>query len=359
MKKNLRFIIPLAAFAILFLIFGIMYLISINSDNSSEDITETTDTSTQSTSAPTEVNDKYIIGIMQFDNTQEYSDVYDGFIDALRQRGLTEEINVEYIYENADGDSEKCVEIAQSMVEKNVDLIFAISEDNAVAAYEATKDIPIVFGAVTDPENAGLIETNEAPGSNVTGVSDNSPSIEQMDLVKSLFPNASTVSTVYNELDESSVTQISLAESQAETNGISFEKHGISEYSDIESLIKDIVEETDVIYIPYDELLLDKISVIINIAYENDIPVIGGNETMVINGCSAAYGIDYPDVGKQSALMVLEILQNGGNPAEMPVRYLNKLILYINSEAKEKFNFEISKNMEDKTVFISTEKTEE
>ena len=164
---------------------------------------------------------------------------------------------------------------------------------------------------------------------------------------------------IYNELDESSVTQVSLAESQAETNGMEFEKHGISEYTDIESLINDIIEETDVIYLPYDELLSDRISGITNIAYEHGIPVIGGNEIMVLNGCTAAYGIDYTDVGKQSALMVVEILQNGGDPAKMPVRYLNELILYVNSDAQDKLDFEISKEMEEKAVIVSSEEDKE
>ena len=358
MKKNLRFIIPIAALAMLSLIFGIMYLINSNSTGNGNNA-ETTDTSTQPTLTSTEAAEKYKIGIMQFDSTKEYSDVYNEFINALEQRGFIEDVNVEFIYENAKGDSDKCSEIAQSLIDNDVDLIFAISEDNAVAAYEATKEIPIVFGAVTDPESAELIETNEAPGTNVTGVSDDSPSIEQMDLIKSLFPDASAVCAIYNELDESSVTQVSLAESQAETNGMEFEKHGISEYTDIESLINDIIEETDVIYLPYDELLSDRISGITNIAYEHGIPVIGGNEIMVLNGCTAAYGIDYTDVGKQSALMVVEILQNGGDPAKMPVRYLNELILYVNSDAQDKLDFEISKEMEEKAVIVSSEEDKE
>lgn len=352
MKKNLRFIIPVAALIVLAIIFGIMYIVNNNSDQDNTDTTEPVSTEPQTTMTATEELSQYKIGIMQFDDSQEYSDVYDEFVLAMEHRGFTEGVNVEYVYMNAEGDSEKCSDMAQSIVDSGVDLIFAISEENAVAAYNTTKDIPIVFGAVNDPEEAELIDTNEAPGTNVTGVSDYSPSIEQIDLIKTVFPEAKTVGAVYDELNASSVTQVSLAETQAQTNEMTFEKYPVNDTTDFDSYITDMVEKVDVIYLPYDELLIDNIDKITAVAYEHGIPVVGGNEEMVQKGCTIAYGIDYVDVGKQSALMVVEILQNDGTPAEMPVRYLNELILYVNTEAKEKLGFELDETLQNKAVLL-------
>lgn len=357
MKKNLRFIIPVSALIVLALIFGIMYIVSSNSGKSST--SGTTDASSaepQTTMNSTEELGQYKIGIMQFDDSQEYNDVYDEFVLAMEHRGFAEGVNVEYIFLNAEGDSGKCSDMAKSMVDSGVDLIFAISEENAVAAYSATKDIPIIFGAVNDPEEADLIETNEIPGGNVTGVSDYSPSIEQMDLIKSVFPETKTVGAVYDELNESSVTQVSLAEPQAAENEISFEKYPVNESTDFKAFIADMAGKVDVIYLPYDELLIDNLDEITETAYENGIPVVGGNEEMVIKGCTIAYGIDYADVGKQSAIMAVEILKNNGSPANMPVSYLNQLILYVNEDAKAKLGFELDETHNDKAVMLKTEK---
>lgn len=352
MKKNLRFIIPAAAILLLTLIFGIMYIVSSNGNGEKNDGSSNTETASSTTdSINTSVD--YKVGIMQFDSTSEYTDVYEEFVLAMEQRGFSQGINVSYILENAEGDSGKCQTMAETLVNSDVDLIFAISEENAVAAYAATKDIPIVFGAVTDPEEAGLIDTNEVPGTNVTGVSDYSPSMEQMDLIKNVFPEAKTVAVIYDELSESSVMQVSLAETQAQENGIVLEKYPISEATDLISLTKEITEKAQVIYLPYDELLIKNIEKITSVAYEKGIPVVGGNEEMVIKGCTIAYGIDYSDVGKQSALMAVEILSNDGNPAEMPVRYLNELILYVNSQAKEKLSFTLEQSLEDKSVYLT------
>lgn len=359
MKKNQRFIIPVVAIVVLALAFGVMYIINHSSGNDERDNTENVSSENQTTEATMTESQQYKIGVMQFDDSQEYTDVYDEFVLAMEHRGFSKDVNVEYIYLTAEGDGEKCSEMAKKLVDSGVDLIFAISEENAVAAYNATKDIPIVFGAVNDPEEADLIDTNEVPGANVTGVSDYSPSIEQMDLIKSVFPDAKTVGAVYDELNESSVTQIALAETQANTNEMTFEKYPVNDTTDFESYITEMVGKVDVIYLPYDELLIDNIDKITSIAYEKGIPVVGGNEEMVQKGCALAYGIDYADVGKQSALMAVEILQNDGTPADMPVRYLNELILYVNTEAQEKLGFELDETLESKTVNLPTKNEEE
>lgn len=360
MKKNLRFIIPAAALILLAVIFGIMYIVNGGLGNGGSDNTaeSAASSSAQPSETASEETKQYKIGIMQFDDSQEYKDVYSEFILAMEHRGFSEDLNVEYIYLNAEGDSEKCQDMAEKLADSEVDLIFAISEDNAGSAYKATKDIPIVFGAVNDPEEAELIDTNEVPGTNVTGVSDYSPSIEQMDLIKAVFPEVKTVGAIYDELNESSVTQISLAEPQAVENEMNFERYPVNDSTDFQTFIKEMMGKVDVIYLPYDELLIDNIDEIISAAYENGIAVVGGNEEMVQKGCALAYGIDYEDVGKQAALMAVEILQNGGKPANMPVRYLNELILYVNTDAKEKLGFELDESLEIKAVYLPVQDEE-
>lgn len=358
MKKNLRFLIPAAAILLLAVIFGIMYIVSNTGNNTGDSVNQTTGTF-PSTMAPTEEPQNYKVGVMQFDDSSEYADVYEEFITAMEHRGFISGTNVEYLLENAEGNGENCQTMAENLVAQEVDLIFAISEENAVAAYGVTKDIPIVFGAVKDPEDAGLIDTNEAPGGNITGVSDYSPSIEQMDLIKTAFPETERIAVIYDELNASSVTQVTLAEAQAQANGMTFEKYPIDETTDIAALAEEISESAQVIYLPYDELLIEKLEIITSAAYEKGIPVVGGNEEMVLKGCTMAYGIDYKDVGKQSALMAIEILQNNGSPANMPVRYLNELILYLNTDAKEKLSLQLDEALENKAVNLETPAEEE
>ena len=91
-------------------------------------------------------------------------------------------------FKNAQGDPSNCESIATKFVNDKVDLILAIATNAAQAAANATKDIPIVLTAVTDPKYSGLVDTNEKPGGNVTGTSDLTPVEAQIELLKDILP---------------------------------------------------------------------------------------------------------------------------------------------------------------------------
>lgn len=345
MKKSIKFItIGLAVVLIL----GVYLAISTISDNTSED----KDTNPQETTAAAEVLPRYRVGIIQYDDSRMYQEALTGFEQELSATGLESGENIVVTVENADGSKENCESIAKTFVDNNFDLIYAIGEDCAVTAYEKTKDIPIIFSAVTDPEASGLVSSNEIPDTNVTGVSNYTPCFEQIDLILELYPNAKTVGTIYNETDADSLLQVNIAKKEAEKIGLELNTFSFKDGDDVSQKADEMAQQVEVIYLPTGYSVKNNLEEILDIANLYSIPVIAGDEDMVINGCLATYDIDYYSLGKSAADMAISVLYNGAETKTMPVKYVSQCNLFVNEETAQRLSLSFSQEIQQKMIKI-------
>ena len=148
----------------------------------------------------------YRIGVLQYVQHDALDKCNEGFIEALDASGISYEVD----QQNAAGDTPTCTTIAQKFVNDGDDLIFAIATPAAQACAAETEEIPIVLTGVTDPAGSGLVDTNEAPGGNVTGSSDLTPVAEQIDLLQQILPEAKTVGILYCSAESNSEIQAQL-----------------------------------------------------------------------------------------------------------------------------------------------------
>ena len=130
------------------------------------------------------------IGISQFVEHPALDGARQGFIDGLKEAGFEEGKNVDILLENAQADFPTTQTIANKLITENVDLILAIATPSAQSAANATKDIPILITAVTDPVEAGLVKSLEKSETNVTGTTDMNPVHEQLELLKEILPQS-------------------------------------------------------------------------------------------------------------------------------------------------------------------------
>ena len=131
-----------------------------------------------------------------------------GFVDALAEAGYVDGKNISIDMHNAQGDQGNCVTIANKLVNDKDDLIFAIATPAAQAVANLTKNIPILISAVTDPESAKLVKSNEKPETNVTGTSDLTPVAQQIKLLKKIVPSAKKVGLMYCSSEQNSIFQL-------------------------------------------------------------------------------------------------------------------------------------------------------
>lgn len=282
----------------------------------------------------------YRIGVIQLVQHAALDNANKGFVDALDDAGLSYEID----QQNAAGEQSTCQTIAETLVNNNNDLIFAIATPAAQAVAGVTDTIPILVSAVTDPAASGLVESNETPNCNVSGTSDLTPVKEQIDLMQRILPDVKTVGLIYNAGEANSVIQIDMAKEALETAGIAYKDYTISSSNEIQTVVESMVGNVDCIYAPTDNMVAAGMTTVTMVATENKIPVICGEEGMVDAGGLATYGVDYYQLGYMAGQQAVEILTKDADISTMPIGYLDasKCTLKVNQEAADALGIDVS-----------------
>jgi putative ABC transport system substrate-binding protein len=285
------------------------------------------------------------IGVVQLAEHPALDASYDGFVDGLAEAGYVEGDNLRIDLNNAQGDQANCTTIAQKLVNDKNDLLFAIATTAAQACAANTDDIPILVTAVTDPANAGLVQSNEAPGTNVSGTSDMTPIAEQISLLVQLLPEAKRVGVLYCSAEDNSIVQAAIAETEIKAAGLEYIQATVSNTNEIMSVTESLVGKVDVIYTFTDNMIAEGMATVASVAAENGIPCIVGEEGMLSNGGLATYGLDYYNLGKQTAAMAVKVLQGEAAPAPMPIEYLEDGSLMINESVADELGITVPEDL--------------
>lgn len=304
-------------------------------------------------SSSSQDQEKVSIGVIQYAEHPALDQAYEGFVEGLKENGYDADL-VEIDYKNAQGDQSNNKTIANTFVNNNVDLIYAIATPSAQAAANETKDIPIVISAVTDPETSGLVKSNENPETNVTGTSDLNPIDAQMELLTQLVPDAKKIAIMYCNAEDNSRYQADLAKKKADELGLEVVEATVTDSNQIQQVTESLVGKVDAIYIPTDNLLAEGMASVAQVANANDLPTIVGEEGMVQNGGLATYGIDYYELGKLAGAQAAQILKDEKDPAEMAIEYLpgDKCVLTINKKVQEELNITVPEDLLNEAEFV-------
>lgn len=282
----------------------------------------------------------YKIGVIQLVEHAALDAANEGFVAALNDASISYEID----QQNAQNDQSACQTIAEKLVNDGNDLILAIATPAAQAVAGATEEIPVLVTAVTDPADAGLVDSNEAPGKNVSGTSDLTPVKEQVELLTKLLPEAKTVGILYCSAESNSVFQAEMAEAACADAGLTSEVFTVSTSNEIQQVVESMVGKVDVIYTPTDNTIAAGMATVAMVANDNGIPTICGEEGMVDAGGLATYGIDYYQIGYMAGEQAVDILVNGADISTMPIGYLSadKCTLKTNQETADTLGVDLS-----------------
>ncbi|HGH8152595.1 TPA: ABC transporter substrate-binding protein, partial [Vibrio cholerae] len=257
-----------------------------------------------------------------------------GLLDGLKAKGYEEGKNLEFDYKTAQGNPAIAVQIARQFVGENPDVLVGIATPTAQALVSATKTIPIVFTAVTDPVGAKLVKQLEQPGKNVTGLSDLSPVEQHVELIKEILPNVKSIGVVYNPGEANAVSLMELLKLSAAKHGIKLVEATALKSADVQSATQAIAEKSDVIYALIDNTVASAIEGMIVAANQAKTPVFGAATSYVERGAIASLGFDYYQIGVQTADYVAAILE-GKEPGSLDVQVAKGSDLVINKTAAE------------------------
>ena len=333
------------ALALSFTVFGCAAQTN-NPSTADADATPAAATAAPETSAPaTDAPEAMInIGILQYVTHNALDDAREGFIKALADNGFTEGVNVSFDVQNAQADSNNLSTMSNRFVNNKVDLVLAIATPAAQSIASLTSDIPILFTAVTDPVDARLVASVEAPGGNVTGTNDMTPIAEQFDLLVKLAPDAKTVGIMYTSSEDNSVLQAEVAKAEAEKRGLAVVEQTVTNANDVQQAAQSLVGKCDAIYIPTDNTLASAIPTLGAVAEEAKIPVICGEANMVTGGGFATLGINYFNLGYQTGEMAVRVL-NGESTATMPVESLKVFDFTINGNVADSIGITVPEDL--------------
>lgn len=292
------------------------------------------------------------IGILQLVEHAALDASYQGFVDALKEEGFVDGVNINIDYQNAQADQSNLMTISERFVKNKVDLILAIATPAAQAVASATTDIPILFTAVTDPVAARLVESNETPGLNVTGTTDAGPIDKQLELLLEMFPDFKTLGVIYNSSEVNSEVQAKQAEELATAMGWEVEFGTITSVNDIEQVANSLAGKIDGFYAPTDNTIASAMPNLVKVAEEKKLPIIGGEPGMVEGGALATVGIDYYKLGFQTGKMAVRILKGEAVTADMPVEALTDVDVVLNQDTAKAIGFEFSQSILDRATEV-------
>lgn len=288
------------------------------------------------------------IGVLQLIEHNALDSAYKGFVDGLKEVGYEDGKNIIIDYQNAQGEQANCITIGQKFINDKSDLILAIATPAAQAIANMTKDIPILITAVTDPADSKLVADNNVPGGNVTGTSDLTPVEAQIELLKEIIPNVKTVGLLYCSSEQNSVFQINIAKKKLDAMGIKYIDIAISNLNEIQQVIQNVIGKVEAIYTPTDNMIANGMATVALMTEPAKLPVICGEGGMTMLGGTATYGINYYELGKLTSTQAVSILKGDKKTAEMPIEYLQKFDLVVNTNMIESIGLTIPESLYNK-----------
>lgn len=261
--------------------------------------------------------------------------VRDGVKEALAEAGYTEEKGLKWQYQTAQGNTAIAAQIARKFVGDRPDVIVAIATPSAQAVVSATKDIPVVYSAVTDPVAAQLVPTMEPSGINVTGVSDRLLLERQIELIKKVVPEAKRIGMVYNPGEANSVVVVKAMRELLPQQGMTLVEATAPRTVDVGAAARSLVGKVDAIYTNTDNNVVSAYEALVKVGIDAKVPLIASDTDSVVRGAIAAVGVNYSDLGKQTGRMVVRILK-GEKPGAIASETSDNLELFVNPGAAEK-----------------------
>ena len=289
--------------------------------------------------------DKIKIGILQLVEHDALDASYRGFVDGLKEAGYEDGKNIIIDYQNAQGEQANCITIGQKFINDKSDLILAIATPAAQAVANMTKDIPILITAVTDPADSKLVNDNNAPGGNVTGTSDLTPVESQIELLTEITPNVKTVGLLYCSSEQNSVFQINMAKRKLDSMGIKHIDLTVSNPNEIQQVLQSAIGKVEAVYTPTDNMIAAGMATVALVSEPAKLPVVCGEGGMTRLGGTATYGISYYELGKLTSSQAVSILKGEKNPSEMPIEYLQKFDLIVNTNMVESIGLTIPESL--------------
>ena len=316
---------------------------SASSDSSSSAASESSVSSEKSTASEESSGASYTIGICNYVDDASLNQIVENINARLAEIESEQGITINVKYDNCNADANVMNQIIANFAADNVDLMVGVATPVAMAMQSATEDskTPVVFAAVSDPVGAGLVASLEEPGSNVTGSSDNLDTNSVMNLIFAQNPDAKKIGLLYDVGQDSSTAASEHAKAYLDDKGVEYVERTATTAEEVALAAQALVSDgVDAVFTPTDNTIMKAELAIYETFADAGIPHYTGADSFALNGAFLGYGVDYANLGRETADMIASILTEGKDPATTPVITFDNGTATVNTEICEKLGLD-------------------
>lgn len=288
---------------------------------------------------------EYTIGICNYVDDASLNQIVENIQNRLAAIGEEKGVSFKVDYDNCNADANLMSQIIANFTADKADLMVGVATPVAMAMQAATEDsgVPVVFAAVSDPVSTGLVDSLEAPGSNITGTSDYLDTTAVMNLIFAANPDAKKIGLLYDVGQDSSATPIVKAKEYLDAHNIEYVEHTGTTVDEVALATQAMVADgVDAVFTPTDNTIMKAELTIYETLADAGIPHYTGADSFALNGAFLGYGVDYANLGVETANMIAEILLDGKNPGELAVRTFDNGTATVNTEVCEKLGYDFA-----------------
>ena len=284
-----------------------------------------------------EEDGKYHIGILTYRRHGASEETVEGFEEEMRSLLGSEKVVFEEV--DADGDAQKCAEIATGFANSGYQLIFACGTEAVQNAGAAVNNIPIIGGCVSDYLLSSVVSSLDAPGGNITGVSSLGPIQEQMDLIERITPWPASVAIVSSGTETGSRFEAEVATQILDEKGISWKSFHAATEDDLRLQMKEAAENYSCIYLPTDNFVASHMDIVRDVVLDTGILTVTGDYQMCADGGLCCCSIDYHEHGRKAAGMAYAVLEQDEEISRMAIQEETESQLFYNPVIAERIGF--------------------
>ena len=280
----------------------------------------------------------YKIGICNFVDDASLNQIIANIRSRLAEIEQERGVTIEIMEDNCNLDGSVLEQIIANFMASDVNLMVGVATPVAMAMQGKTEDnkLPVVFAAVSDPVGAGLVDSLEAPGDNLTGTSDYLDTNAVFNLIFALKPEATKIALLYNPSEDASTAPIEAAKAILKEKGVRYKEYSGANVSEVMLAADAIVaDEMDAVFTPTDNTIMASELSIYETLAQAGIPHFTGADSFALNGAFLGYGVDYANLGRETADTIAEILLDGASPASTPVKTFDNGTATVNTETCE------------------------
>lgn len=294
----------------------------------------------------TAVAQRPVVAITQIAPHPSLDQIRQGIVDELKDQGQDLDIR----FDHASGDIKIATQIAQKFISLAPKVIVPITTPSTITVYQQAKsrDIPVVFAAVTDPVAAKLVDNKTHTGKGITGVSDLSPIAQQLKLIKTMQPHLKTIGVIYNPGEANSVVLITKFKELAKDHNLQVIEVGCSATKDIAQSVKKVMGGVDALYIPNDNTIISALDTVFKVVGDK-LAIYAGDPESVERGCLACVAHSQYQIGRETGKLVVKVLK-GEKPETLSVVTPENVGVTINRATAARLGISIPNTIENLSI---------